>query len=100
MMTVTRERLAQAIKRSTGIPVTKGLDIVDAVFESIAVGLADSKKIKLRGFGSFEPKKRAARVGRNPRNLVEAIIPERVVPKFKISSKLKLKVQNNKSLIG
>jgi integration host factor subunit alpha len=100
MSTITRERLAQAIKRATGIPVTKGLDLVDGFFDTISENLADNKKVKIRGFGSFESRKRAARMGRNPRNLIAAIIPERRVVKFKISNIMKLQIQKTKALIG
>ncbi len=100
MYTVTRECLAQSAKKSSGLPVMKNLDIVDALFEVISETLSKGNKVKIRKFGSFEAVKRCKRVGRNPKNLVEALIPERLVVKFKISTTLKAAVYKTTSLIG
>ena len=45
--------------------------MVDAVTEALVQG----DKIQLIGFGSFEVKERAARVGRNPKTREEIKIP-------------------------
>jgi len=52
-----------------------------------------NKRIKLVGFGTFEIRNRAARIGRNPRNHEEISIPETIVPVFKVSKELKDKVK-------
>ena len=41
------------------------------------------------GFGSFEVKKRAARIGRNPKTKESIEIPASVVPVFKAGKALK-----------
>ena len=46
-------------------------------------------KVQLVGFGSFEVKKRAARVGRNPKTKESIEIPASVVPVFKAGKALK-----------
>ena len=46
-------------------------------------------KRQLVGFGSFEVKKRAARVGRNPKTKESIEIPASVVPVFKAGKALK-----------
>lgn len=62
---------------------------VNAVFDVIAKALADGDKVQLVGFGSFEVKKRAARIGRNPRTKEEIEIPATVLPVFKAGKLLK-----------
>ena len=46
-------------------------------------------KVALVGFGTFEPRKRAARNGRNPQTGKEIKIPAKTVASFKAGSKLK-----------
>lgn len=41
--------------------------IIDGVLESIVETVAEGEVVKLVGFGNFEPKERAARLGRNPK---------------------------------
>lgn len=52
---------------------------LNAIIETVAAG----EKLQLLGFGTFEPKQRAARTGRNPstREIIE--IPAATVPVFK-----------------
>ena len=59
--------------------------MVDAVTEALVQG----DKIQLIGFGSFEVKERAARVGRNPKTGKEIEIPQAKVPVFKAGKALK-----------
>ncbi len=98
--TLTREHLARAIKRDTGMPINKSLDIVDQVFDSLISELSDNGVVKLRLFGTFSTKHKNARIGRNPKSLVEAIIPERKVVKFKVAPTLKKRVNSNIHLIS
>ena len=57
--------------------------------EAIAEALTREEKVQLVGFGSFEVKKRAARVGRNPKTKESIEIPASVVPVFKAGKALK-----------
>ena len=43
--------------------------VVDALTESIIDSLAEGKKISFLGFGTFEPRERAARKGVNPKQV-------------------------------
>ena len=62
---------------------------VNAVFDVIAKALADGDKVQLVGFGSFEIRARAARIGRNPKTKEEIKIPASKVPAFKPGKALK-----------
>jgi len=61
---------------------------IDSVEETLEKG----EKVQLVGFGTFETRKRAARVGRNPRTKEEINIPESTVPVFKAGKEFKDKV--------
>ena len=59
--------------------------VVDVITESLVQG----DKVQLVGFGSFEVKQRAARLGRNPKTKEELKIPASKVPVFKAGKALK-----------
>ena len=60
--------------------------------ESVEETLEKGEKVQLVGFGTFETRLRAARVGRNPRTKEEINIPESTVPVFKAGKEFKDKV--------
>lgn len=62
---------------------------LSAVIETIAAALKAGDKVQLVGFGTFESRKRAARVGKNPRTGAEVKIPATNVPAFKAGKALK-----------
>ena len=63
--------------------------ILNAFIEIIEETLEKKEKVQLIGFGTFEPRNRAARIGRNPRTKEEISIPESTVPVFKAGKALK-----------
>ena len=62
---------------------------VNAVIDVITEALKKGDKVQLVGFGSFETRERAARVGRNPKTKETIQIPASKVPVFKPGKALK-----------
>lgn len=62
---------------------------VNATFDAITAALKAGEKVSLVGFGAFDVKERAARMGRNPRTKEEVEIPATRVPLFKAGKALK-----------
>ena len=62
---------------------------ITATVDAIAEALTQGEKVQLVGFGSFEVKTRAARVGRNLRTGEEIPISEAKLPVFKAGKALK-----------
>ena len=62
---------------------------LNAFIESVKETLEKKEKVQLIGFGTFEPRNRAARIGRNPRTKEEISIPASTVPIFKVGKVLK-----------
>jgi len=62
---------------------------VTAVFDAVTAALAEGEEVRLVGFGTFEVKKREARIGRNPKTKEELKIPASKVPVFKAGKVLK-----------
>lgn len=66
---------------------------VDALFDAsggiIADALRAGTKVQITGFGTFETRKRGARMGRNPRTGERIQIPASVSPAFRAGKGLK-----------
>ncbi|MEL6488782.1 MAG: HU family DNA-binding protein [Cyanobacteria bacterium J06634_6] len=66
--------------------------VLSAVIESIMESVAGGDKVSLVGFGSFEPRDRKARDGRNPQTGETIKIPATTVPAFSAGKGFKEKV--------
>lgn len=66
--------------------------IIDSTLKNITIALSQGEKVQFEGFGTFEQKKRNARVGRNPHTKEAVPIPARIIPSFKPGNDLKAKV--------
>lgn len=65
-------------------------DALNAFMSSVEDALVEGDKVQLVGFGSFEAKERAARMGRNPRDPQQVIeIPSSKNVSFKTGKILK-----------
>ena len=56
---------------------------LNAFTETVAEALKVGEKVQLMGFGTFEVKERAARIGRNPATNENIEIPAKKIPTFK-----------------
>ena len=56
---------------------------VNTILDSLSAALIAGRHVEVRGFGSFSVNRRAARIGRNPRNGESVAVPERRVVQFK-----------------
>lgn len=86
---MTKDEMVTKIAQHSGIRQLYVSTVVDYLLEYIIDELAAGNKVKLAGFGTFEPKEQAARTGRNPRTNEPVPIPARVVPSFKPANRLK-----------
>ena len=89
---MNKNELINAVAERANITKKDAEIAVSATFEAITDALCEGEKIQLVGFGSFEVKKREARVGRNPKTKETIEIPASRVPVFKAGKALKDKV--------
>ena len=80
---MNKAELIAAVAEKTGLSKKDTEAVVSASLEVITESLAQGEKVQLVGFGSFETKARAARIGRNPRTKEEIKIPASKLPVFK-----------------
>lgn len=70
--------------------------VVNIIFDSMIDAIRRGERIELRGFGSFEVRKRKPRMGRNPKSGAQVKLQERKVPFFKTGKELRIMVNNKK----
>jgi DNA-binding protein HU-beta len=86
---VNKNDLVAAVAASTGLSKADCTKAVDGVFDAITDALKAGTEVRLVGFGSFNVKRRAASVGRNPRTGQAINIAASNQPKFKAGKGLK-----------
>jgi integration host factor subunit alpha len=87
-----REELAEAVYRACPMARREARSLVDEVLEEITVALMQDGVVMLSGFGKFEVRRKAARIGRNPKTGEEHEITPRRSVVFRPSSLLRSKV--------
>ena len=86
---MNKAELINAVDASAGYSKKDAEAIISATLDTITAALKEGDKVQLVGFGSFEVKKRAARIGRNPKTKESIEIPASVAPVFKAGKALK-----------
>ena len=93
--TLTRQDISEALYRQIGLSKYESAQMLETVLEQISNALIDGKSVKLSSFGTFIPRQKRERVGRNPKTGVSATINARRVISFKASKLMKERI--NKS---
>ena len=63
---MNKEELVKEVAKKSKLSQKAVADVLAATLETVEKTVAKGKKVTLVGFGTFEPRKRAARMGRNP----------------------------------
>ncbi len=93
---MNRKELIDALATKTGSTKVAAENNLAALIEIIGATLTKGESIALVGFGTFEVRKRAARVGRNPKTGAELKIKASKTPAFKPGATLKAAVNGAK----
>ena len=93
--TLTRQDISEALYRHVGLSKYESAQMLETVLEQISNALIDGKSVKLSSFGTFIPRQKRERIGRNPKTGVSATIDARRVISFKASKLMKERI--NKS---
>jgi DNA-binding protein HU-beta len=93
---MNRKELVEALSKKTEGTKADADRNIAALIEIITATLKKGDNVALVGFGSFEVRKRAARVGRNPKTGAELKIKASKVPAFKAGATLKAAVNGAK----
>jgi len=94
---MNKGELIDAIAFKTNVSKKDAESVLTATLETILEAVAAGDKVSLIGFGSFEPRERQAREGRNPQTGKTMKIPATKVPAFAAGKQFKEEVASSKS---
>ena len=86
---MNKGELVDVVAEKANITKKEADAIISATIETIMESVAGDDKVTLVGFGSFEPRLRKAREGRNPRTGASVAVAEKAVPYFKTGKQLR-----------
>ena len=92
---MTKAELVSKIADTTGVEKLTTLAIVESFMNEIKDSISANEGVYLRGFGTFKPKKRAEKTGRNIKKNTTIIIPAHHIPAFKPAKIFMQEVKNN-----
>ena len=86
---MNKTELVSAMAERLGASMKHSEEALTVALDLITEALAEGEKVQLVGFGSFEVRERAPRIGRNPRTKEEVTIPASKAVQFKSGKVLK-----------
>ncbi|OJI08826.1 DNA-binding protein HU [candidate division WWE3 bacterium CG09_land_8_20_14_0_10_39_24] len=86
---MTKTQLVDMVAEMSGTTKAAAGRAADALVEAVSKALAKGEKVVLTGFGTFEVRRRAARMGRNPQTGAPLHISATKTPAFKAGKALK-----------
>lgn len=86
---MNKEELVKEVSKKAKVSQKATGDVIAAILETIEKTVSKGKKVTLVGFGTFEPRKRAARAGRNPQTGAVLKIAAKTVPAFTAGKKFR-----------
>ena len=86
---MTKQNLVDVIADKAGLTKVDAAKALDALVDAVTAALGRGEKVTGTGFGTFEVRSRAARMGRNPQTGAPLHIPAGKTPAFKAGKGLK-----------
>jgi DNA-binding protein HU-beta len=86
---MTKQDLVNALADKAGITKVDAQKAVDVMGDIVTAALAKGEKVTWTGFGTFEVRMRAARMGRNPQTGAPLHIPAGKTPAFRAGKSMK-----------
>lgn len=86
---MTKGDMIDMLADKAGLTKVDAQKAIDALGDAITAALAKGEKVTWTGFGTFEVRMRAARMGRNPQTGAPLHIPAGKTPAFRAGKSLK-----------
>ncbi len=86
---MTKQEIIDTVAGATGLTKVETETVLSGIFTTIIDALARNERVELRGFGTFGVKHRQPKKARNPGTGGEIQLPERYVPTFKPSKRMR-----------
>lgn len=94
--TISKAEIVSEVCSDTFYSRAMVMSIVNSLFSSITYQMSKGNRVQFPGFGTFEMKERAPRIGRNPHTKEAVPIPARIIPSFSPGERLKKAAIRNK----
>ena len=91
--------MIETVATASDVPKATASKVLEAFFEAVKDTLVAGDEVALVGFGTFNVKERAARMGRNPKTGDEIQIAASRVPSFKAGKALKDSVNQQAEVV-
>ena len=91
---LTKAEIVASIHTALGTSKRDIQNTIELFYEAVKEGLIDGRKVELRGFGTFEIKRRKGRTARNPKTGKQVEVSTHGVAVFRPGSELKRQVWN------
>lgn len=88
-----KAEIVAQIATSTGLDKVIVRDVVEQFMQTVKTSLSNNENVYLRGFGTFQVKRRAQKKARNITKNTVLIVPEHNIPAFKPAPKFMDKVR-------
>lgn len=92
-MSFTKSDMVDHVSQETGLTKKDTRYAIDVMLDFIITANAANEKVKLSGFGSFEPRKRAGHKGIDPNTKKPLFVPSTMIPKFTAGKEYKEKIK-------
>ncbi|MFV0534990.1 MAG: HU family DNA-binding protein [Cumulibacter sp.] len=89
---MNKDELVAKVASESGLSQADADRAIKAVGVAIRGAVAGGAKVQIQGLGTFEPRERSARAGRNPQTGEEIQIAATTVPGFKAATAFKNEV--------
>ena len=86
--TMTKADLIKEVSRVVEITRREAEVVVESILRPVVQALRAGDKVEIRGFGSFGTRRRAGRMGRNPRSGQAVEVPAKTIVFFKPSKEV------------
>jgi len=91
-MTLTKSHIAESVRNNTELSKAESSETLESLLEIMEVTLSSNEDILISGFGKFFVKEKKERKGRSPQTGEDMTLRNRRVVAFKLSGKLKDKL--------
>ena len=91
---MNKSELIEAVAEKEGLSRKTAEGVVNAFFDAISDGLAESDRAEIRGLGSFKVKEYQGYTGRNPKTGRAVDVKPKRLPFFRVGKDLKERVDN------
>jgi DNA-binding protein HU-beta len=95
---MTKSEIVNEIAVRTGLEKAAIADTLDNFFIVVKNSMVSGNNIYLRGFGTFELKKRETKVARNIKRNTSLVVPAHYVARFKPAKEFAGQVKDSKDL--